>query len=106
MTGPKNAEWWLRTPDLVHFGLALVIGGLLGGYKPGFWWTLIVAVIAAAPMSYITSLVATLRASAYLRAQGVPGEVQRLVLHLGVLPRCVGTITTILVTAGIVSLFL
>lgn len=92
-------------PDLVHFGLALAIGGLLGGYKPGFWWTLIVAVVAAAAMAFVTSLISTLRASAYLRAHGVPSELQRAVLRPGFWPRFGGTITTILITAGIVSLF-
>lgn len=104
MTASKDAEWWLRTPDLVHFGLAIIIGSFLGGYKPGFWWTLIVAVIVAAPLSIITSLISTLRASAYMRTHGVSWEIQQLVLRLGFWPRFGGTITTILVTAGIVSI--
>jgi len=105
MAGPKNAERWLQAPDLLNFGLAIAIGGFLGGYKPGFWWTVIAAIVVAAPLSFITSLVSTLRASAYLRAHGIPNELQRQVLQPGVVPRYGGTITTILVTAGIVSLF-
>jgi hypothetical protein len=105
MTSAKEEEWWLRAPDLVHFGLALGIGGFLGSYRPGFWWTLGVAVVVAVPLAVVTSLISTLRASAYLRAHGVPSELQRSVLRPGFWPRFGGTITTILVTAGIVSLF-
>lgn len=105
MTSTKDDEWWLRAPDLVHFGLALGIGGLLGGYRPGFLWTLIVAVVAAVPLAVVTSLISTLRASPYLRAHGVPWELQRSILRPGFWPRFGGTVTTILVTAGIVSLF-
>lgn len=106
MTPSHDAEWWLHKPDLVHLALALGIGGFLGAVKSGFSWTLIVAVVAAAPMAFVTSLlISTLRASAFLRAHGVPSEFQRLVLRPGFLPRFGGTITIILVIAGMASLF-
>jgi hypothetical protein len=41
-----HAKWWLGKPNLAHFAFA--IGDVLGGYKPGFWWTLIIAVVAVA----------------------------------------------------------
>jgi len=105
MTSARDHEWWLRAPDLVNFALALGIGGFLGNYQPGFWWTVVAAVLAAVPLAAVTSLISTLRASAYLRAHGVPWELQRSVLRPGFWPRFGGTITTILMTAGIVSLF-
>ena len=80
MAGSKDAEWWLHAPDLLNLALALTIGGFLGGYKPGFWWTVLAAILVAAPLSFVTSLVSTRRASAYLRAHGIPEELQRQVL--------------------------
>jgi hypothetical protein len=105
MVSKGNPDFWLRLPDLLLFGTALTFGGFLGGSKLGFWWTVIDAVITAFVLAGLASLVSMRRASAYLRAQGVPGEAQHLVLRLGFLPRFGGTITTILVVAGIVALF-
>jgi len=99
MTGPKNAKWWLRTPDLVHFWLALALEafcedssqGLVdidsGGYRRR------TNVLYYLARCHAPSIGLPSRSGRAGRASGPRSSLWRL-------PRCVSTITTILVIAG------
>ncbi len=107
----KNAGLWLWLPSEVNSALAIGIGIMCGTEQLGFWTILVLAIIVAVPMASFTQRITEYRVYGYFHTLlGDPSELQTA--QIARVPPSTflaffgGTITTILVVAGVTNAIL